>query len=175
MACQGTFRKTTTTDMDGTRHDFDFESCTYCGSISIDAAIKAFQTPRTNWSGSDWKYGFPHKWYVDVQHDPIMRVLSSTMSGGVTTYGEKREVRSYHGKFYVTHLDAATPEQWIEWVRFVEPVIGIRFEMTDGKLMYRAPYHGYQAYGVIVSPGKSEAPDWDVPRTVPTKEVNEST
>lgn len=39
--------------------------CDYCGSISVEDAIKYLKQPKTHFSGSDWKYGWPHKFYIE--------------------------------------------------------------------------------------------------------------
>lgn len=39
--------------------------CTYCGSLSVQDVIKFMKQPGTRFSGSDWKYGWPHKFYVE--------------------------------------------------------------------------------------------------------------
>lgn len=45
-------------------HD-GIKTCSYCGSISVEDAIKFLKQPGTQFSGSDWKYGWPHKFYIE--------------------------------------------------------------------------------------------------------------
>lgn len=40
-------------------------NCSYCGSLSPADFIKFMNQPGTSFSGSDWKYGYPHKFYVE--------------------------------------------------------------------------------------------------------------
>lgn len=40
------------------------DHCSYCGSMSVERAIQLLTTPGTKFSGSDWKYGYPHKFYI---------------------------------------------------------------------------------------------------------------
>jgi hypothetical protein len=47
------------------KRDDDVLHCNYCGSISVSAAITFLKQPGTSFSGSDWKYGFPHKFYIE--------------------------------------------------------------------------------------------------------------
>lgn len=50
------------------RHDEHFRRCSYCGSINPDD-LTAEPTWRASWA--DRKYGWPHKFYVDVPNrDP---------------------------------------------------------------------------------------------------------
>lgn len=40
--------------------------CSYCGSITPQLAMALLKDPGTGFSGSDWKYGWPHKFYLTV-------------------------------------------------------------------------------------------------------------
>lgn len=94
--------------------------CNYCGSLHPADLLQAVaQGARI--SGADWKYGWPHKFYVE--------------GGGVR-----------FGKWYNVHLKELSPEMFEKVSNMLERKTGIKFEMRDGKLFYQAPYHGYQAY-----------------------------
>lgn len=47
------------------KRDDKIEHCSYCGSISVADAIKFLKMHGTRFSGSDWKYGYPHKFYIE--------------------------------------------------------------------------------------------------------------
>ena len=47
------------------KHGVTIEHCSYCGSVSPAEAIKFLKQPGTRFSGSDWKYGWPHKFYIE--------------------------------------------------------------------------------------------------------------
>lgn len=107
------------------------ERCGYCGSMSVDAVIKALKTPRTRFSGADWKYGWPHKFYIDA-------------FPGFT-------------KFYNSHLEHATDEQLAEFSELSKACLGIEwsrhFPGHEGKLtFFTVP--GRQWWGVIGPDGK---------------------
>jgi hypothetical protein len=97
--------------------------CSFCGSMSVAEVIETLQIEGSHFSGSDWKYGWPHKFYI----------------------GKKGQ----HGKFYAVHLFDATPEEWAQWREIVYPLIGIRFEIDEQGLKYGAPGHGHQAWGTL--------------------------
>lgn len=44
----------------------DDGTCNYCGSIEPEKAIEFLKNPGSVFSGSDWKYGWPHKFYIDT-------------------------------------------------------------------------------------------------------------
>ena len=117
------------------------------GSLSVADVLKAFQTPGVRWSGSDWKYGWPHKLYVDIPCEPYRRCTSKGPGENDLGYSE---CRSDNCKFYTEHLLDATPEQLAEWNNIVKPIIKIGFEISeDGHLKYSAPCHGWQGDGTI--------------------------
>lgn len=47
-----------------------FRTCSYCGSIHPGDLVKALEAGATL-GGSDWKYGWPHKFYVEGIPNPI--------------------------------------------------------------------------------------------------------
>lgn len=98
-------------------------ACTYCGSLTVADAIAAFVTPGTEWSGADWKYGWPHKLYI-------------TIPGA----GPR--------KFYTEHLIDATDDELEIWNRVVAPITGLEFAQRDRDLVWNA-VPGHQGHGVI--------------------------
>lgn len=152
MKCSGTFAVRENTHLDGSKSVDPEPKCSYCGSWSVTAVLKAFQTAGTNWSGCDWKYGYPHKFYVSIPIEPVRRCIGSSWIDGARGDFRYSEVKSEFGKFYSVHLLDATTEQREEWRKHVEPLIGVVFEMHGSELKYRAPSDGYQAHGIIGEP-----------------------
>ncbi len=104
------------------------EKCSYCGSMSVVDAIAALARPGTRYSGSDWKYGWPHKFYIG------------------------------DGKFYAIHLKRATAEQLAAFNAAAEKTIGVTYFIEvggerDGAFGYRCPrpdnFCGFQRDGVV--------------------------
>jgi hypothetical protein len=51
-------------------YDYPFRTCSYCGSIHPEDLLSALQGGATL-GGSDWKYSYPHKFYVEGIPNPI--------------------------------------------------------------------------------------------------------
>lgn len=102
--------------------------CSYCGSLSPQEVIKLLKTPGTDFSGSDWKYGWPHKFYI----------------GGK--------------KFYNSHLEDMTDEEFKEFSALSQKIFGIEWMKNKEKgVGYRCPkttgFYGYQRAGKIGEDG----------------------
>ena len=93
--------------------------------LTIQEAIKKLQTPGTHFSGSDWKYGWPHKFYIGSD------------------------------KFYNEELFSATPENFATFAELSKKYFGITWEIRTkyGKrvLWYQCPetksFYGFQLFG----------------------------
>lgn len=107
----------------------DKGSCGYCGSMTPAEAIKRMLVPGTSYSGADWKYGFPHKFYIGS---------------------------NYPHKFYSAHLKDATPEQFAEFNEISEKYFGVSWLIEDGQLKYKA-VPNTQRCGAIPPSSKKEA------------------
>ena len=125
-------------------------TCSYCGSITVADMLVAMRTPGTRFSGADWKYGWPHKFYLHIPCEPYTRVVGSTSHGGEITDVQTAIDTSRFHKFYSLHMIDATAEQFAEWSRVCSPLLGILFDIApDGKLLWSAPRPGYQTAGVV--------------------------
>lgn len=89
-------------------HWRDDSTCSYCGSMDVARAIELLRTPGTHYSGADWKYGWPHKFYI----------------------GQK--------KFYNNHLEDATLEQLKEFSELSNELLGVSWDLEGGKIRYLA-------------------------------------
>jgi hypothetical protein len=151
---------------DGLRH------CWFCGSLHPEELLQLFQSSKVSgYSGSDWKYGYPHKFYIEVESGkPAVtyyeingeRVSKEEWDkanadrnyrynpAGGRSMGSGREpgTGTIHAKFYTMHLldveDAATFSLIADLFR---QKFGIAFGIQDGKLTYTAPRHGHQSSG----------------------------
>jgi hypothetical protein len=113
----------------------------------------AHHTCSVTLGGSDWKYGWPHKFYVEGIANPEpgrLYVVGATSQGGRTTdvtYGTKPFL---HSKFYAQHLkdEGYDEDTWNLFTDLLERVTSIRYTWDEKhQLMYRAPYRGYQRSG----------------------------
>lgn len=97
----------------------DKSHCSYCGSLHPEEVRKIIEEGG-KLGGSDWKYGYPHKFYVYPKN------------GGML-------------KYYTQHLMDMEEPAFTEFAALLKEQTGIEFVKDgEGRLMYRAPYHGYQ-------------------------------
>lgn len=100
-------------------HPDPYRHCSYCGSLHFED-IRKIVEEGGKLGGSDWKYGYPHKFYIYPKDG------------------------SMH-KFYTEHLQDLADEEFPEFTRLLLTHTGIEFRKDEeGQVLYRAPYHGYQ-------------------------------
>jgi len=106
-------------------HGRPYRACDYCGSIHPEDLYKGLKDQGWTLHGADWKYGWPHKFYVQRPG---------------------KDGRSEHlGKFYNAHLqDVKDAEAFKALTDLIQQKGSVRFWMQDGKLMYGAPHFDYQ-------------------------------
>lgn len=105
-------------DRNGEQH------CSYCGSITIEKLVELLATPGTSYGGSDWKYGWPHKFYIDSP--------------------------AGHFKFYASHL--LGKQDCDLWNGVAASLLGIRYIRDEKGLRYIAVCDGWQTWGVVGGP-----------------------
>lgn len=101
-----------------------FRYCSYCGSMHPLDLKRLLEDGKIKLSGSDWKYGWPHKFYID--------------GIGVKLWG----------KWYNTHLHDLDGALFAQVAALLDTHTNILFERKDGdgRLHYRAPHAGYQKW-----------------------------
>jgi hypothetical protein len=101
--------------------DCQHRTCSYCGSAHPQDLLTILEAGG-KLGGSDWKYGWPHKFYVK---------------------GAKGQ---HLGKFYSDHImDEGYSEEALRvLLAKLEEHAGIVFRLEAGELKFSAPYHGYQ-------------------------------
>ena len=162
---------------DGVRFDTPygtpFRVCSYCGSIHPEDLYRYLSAPpdperkktcllclgstrgwlqhtcQVTLSGSDWKYGWPHKFYVHGIPNPIagqLVVSSSWSKGDERGWGEPGPAPdSSFAKWYNNHLeDVRDHEAFNALTEVIRDKSGIEFYRDEKGLGYRAPHLGYQ-------------------------------
>lgn len=103
-------------------------TCSYCGSVTVATAIQLLQTPGTQYSGADWKYGYPHKFYLTAPD-------------------------GQHYKFYTVHLQDSTPEEVESFNEVSTKWLGVTWGTKphpDGALgVFWQAHPGHQSYGTV--------------------------
>jgi hypothetical protein len=100
------------------REGTDFRTCSYCGCIHPDDLIRVVAEGKVM-GGSDWKYGWPHKFYITA--------------------------KDFHAKWYNVHLEDLEGEQFDKVVALLKEKTQIEFKRDEKGIKYHAPYDGYQA------------------------------
>lgn len=149
-----------------------FRSCSYCGSIHPEDLVTLLEAGAKA-SGADWKYGWPHKFYVDNIPNPHAGkpVEMGSRSADADTPGAVWKPTCGHadctvrtsshgywnvptiepapatmcGKFYNTHLQDCSPEVFARLAPLLKQHTGIAFSIDPEKgVGYHAPSVGHQ-------------------------------
>lgn len=130
-----------------------FRRCSYCGSIHPEDLIAALDAGGVL-SGSDWKYGWPHKFYLIVPNPNRDRTAEI---GSSSEWNDEKGERvdtpimgsegDFNAKWYNEHLqdDGYDDEARALILERIKQASNIEFRFSDdGRLQYSAPYFGYQ-------------------------------
>ncbi|MHB2016975.1 MAG: hypothetical protein ACYCW6_08535 [Candidatus Xenobia bacterium] len=127
-----------------------FRTCSYCGCIHPEDLLNALNAGATL-GGSDWKYGWPHKFYVEHIPNPIagqMVEVGWTVSNGVTTTTPTMGTAPpfVYAKWYNQHFqdDGYDNEALAALLSAVSEHSGIQWEKDERGVKFRAPHGGYQ-------------------------------
>lgn len=131
-----------------------FRRCSYCGSIHPEDLIAALDAG-AQLGGSDWKYGWPHKFYVMSipNSNKGRRAQVGSSSYWDDAKGERvdepimGEESDFSAKWYNEHLtdQGYDDEALTLLLARIKQASNIEFRFDDaGRLQYAAPYAGYQ-------------------------------
>ena len=133
----------------------DDGTCSYCGSLSPEKLLGYLSSETTRLSGSDWKYGWPHKFYITAVNpdaDKLVQVGTESVWHGeehiVTPIIGHRETLNL--KWYNEHLgdDGYDDEAMRKLLFALTTHSGIEWIRDEKGIRYKAPYHGYQRTGL---------------------------
>lgn len=148
-----------------------FRTCSHCGSMHPEDLYSAVLSG-ARLGGSDWKYGWPHKFYVSEIPNVNVGKLSRSSSLSTGRSGPTEEDRARvlqwvrpggklvveghslvaynpegattHGKWYNTHLNDLNDTAFSAMSEMLMKQANIRFEREGDALKYHAPRAGYQ-------------------------------
>jgi hypothetical protein len=133
-------------------YSYPFRTCSYCGSIHPEDLF-GFLQQGAELFGADWKYGWPHKFYVERIPNPL---AGKTVQIGARSYPGSTKTEAIMGKappftpakWYNRHLlDQGYSEDALAALLSALGKSGITFAVNEnGRISYRAPYAGYQRY-----------------------------
>lgn len=144
-------------------YGYPFRTCSYCGSIHPEDLLRVLANGATL-GGSDWKYGWPHKFYVEGIPNPLAGKMveqysytsrpdlypEETWEKDPEGEGYRNKKESWvapattHAKWYNTHLLDLDDKAFAFMAESLKMYAGIEFKKVDGELKYCAPYAGYQ-------------------------------
>ena len=135
--------------------------CECCGSIKVESAIEYLQQKGTKYSGSDWKYGWPHKFYISPNNPEANMIVEigreysvkagdpGVVQDGFGWYKPILGTREHlHCKFYTSHIMDANDEMFDTFNELSDRYFGISWRKDNKGLRYVAPTHNHQQWGV---------------------------
>lgn len=129
-------------DKGGYDNTTPFRTCWFCGSINPQDLFELAQINPIRLASTDWKYGWPHKFYVEgIRHPRAGEVaqVGATHYRGVVTpiMGEISDTVS--AKLYVEHFmdEGYDDEAFKAFQDLVYRQSGILFAVEAGRLRYR--------------------------------------
>ncbi|MDF2841633.1 MAG: hypothetical protein K0R00_59 [Herbinix sp.] len=128
-----------------------YECCGYCGSLYPKQLAELIKEGKAIMSGSDWKYGWPHKFYVSIPN-PKAGEIVELGHGGFDEDCEWNANKPIMGgaskfltmKFYSRHLELLSKEEFDEIAPIISEACGVKFEIKENGFCYSAPYDGFQ-------------------------------
>jgi hypothetical protein len=123
-----------------------FRTCSFCGSIHPSDALSFLKrnAPPVHLHSADWKYGWPHKFYVNG----IPNLLAGRTVIMGRTFGPNTKDRSLgdpilgtapndvHAKLYSDHLQELPDDKFVELAQYITAQTGITFFISEAGLCY---------------------------------------
>jgi hypothetical protein len=119
--------------------------CSYCGSLHPLDLLDALKAG-ANLDPADWKYGWPHKFYVNGVPNELagqtVEIGGTYDAKGFTPMMGEAPPHAYL-KFHSEHLADLPEDKLAELSAAIEAQTGTRFTMEGGELHYRGRPPGY--------------------------------
>lgn len=118
-----------------------YRSCSYCGCMHPEDLLAALKSGAKA-GGSDWKYGWPHKFYIsNISHDHEDAEVKIGSNNGTPMMGK---FGKDNGKWYNEHLKDLPDALFEELTALLFEQTGIQWKRDEKGIKYAAPNHGYQ-------------------------------
>lgn len=138
-------------DLTAEPYAYPYRTCSFCGCIHPEDLLKVLAEGATL-HGSDWKYGWPHKFYVEGIPNPnagrqVRIGGKSWTENGVDHREDIMDEAPEHttGKWYNVHLEDLSPEAFDKFAPVLSEASGIEWILDPEKgICYRAPHRGFQ-------------------------------
>lgn len=119
---------------DGPYHE-EYRSCNYCGSMHPEDLLDAIEAGATI-TMADWKYGWPHKFYVDFDNPKAGEQCVTGSRDGQPTMGTAPSTIT--AKWYNIHLEDLDTDEFRVLAELLYVKTGVRFCRDEkGKMFYR--------------------------------------
>lgn len=120
-----------------------YRSCSYCGCIHPEDLLKAIADGAIL-EGADWKYGWPHKFYIRNVPNPIAgQQIKVGASDGKPIMGQASKTAGM--KWYNVHLEDLDDVEFSKLATAIFEKTKIEFKRDEKGIKYKAPFAGYQA------------------------------
>jgi hypothetical protein len=125
-------------------YGYPFRTCTWDGSIHPDDLLMFMRTLPILISEADWKYGWPHKFYIEGIPNPLAgKPVCVVMESHGHKHRQDKGPEFAHAKFYTKHLaDASDFDALV--ALFEKQVPNIHWEKDEKGVKYS----GYKGPGV---------------------------
>lgn len=117
-------------------------NCSYCGSMHPQALLELLKSGAVSLESADWKYGWPHKFYVSGIANPIAgrEIKCGSMSeNGKTTPIMGKASATLTEKFYSVHLQDMSASDLEEIGALIFEKTRIQFSRDEKGLKYFRP------------------------------------
>lgn len=133
-----------------------YKDCPYCGSMEPVELADLIVQGKAIMSGSDWKYGWPHKFYVSLPNPDAGKIVQIGSSSDYNAETGERITTPIMGKagkyktrkFYSKHLQLIDDETFNKVAPIISEACGILWEKDEKGMKYSAPYKGFQKGGL---------------------------
>jgi hypothetical protein len=121
---------------DAEPYGYPYRTCTHCGSIHPEDFLH-WLANGARLNESDWKYGWPHKFYVeDIPNPQAGKRVCNGSDNGAPTYGEG--AKHTHAKWYNIHLKDLEGEAFEAVVAVLRERTKIEFSRDEKGIKFRS-------------------------------------
>jgi hypothetical protein len=121
---------------DGGPYAYTYRTCNYCGSMHPEDLAKALEAG-AEIDMADWKYGWPHKFYVMVPNPKAGQECRIGSSGQENTPIMGKAPATVHAKWYNEHMAEMEPAAFERVSNLIFARTAIKFSMVGGRLMFQ--------------------------------------
>jgi hypothetical protein len=118
-----------------------YRRCSGCGSIHPQDLLAFLREDGVTLETADWKYGYPHKIYVEGIANPLHGkkvIIGSRHQNGKSFVVVGDAPKHTWAKFYVIHLRDLEEETFAPLTKLLEQKVRIKFTRDEKGLRYQS-------------------------------------